>query len=350
MNKLIEKFLRLANLIISPRSFSWKTLILFGLFFWIMALVFGGLIGNLRLQNIFSFWGCLVIVCGYAWFTVENPLIVQGFSLSTWILVEVLCLFLASLQPKNIQVIWMIAPVLSAIFAAWPEFMAAERNLKNLKNEQRFKLLIWLLIHLVISSWINFYLMIQYWVKEYPSLLADDLSQSDFVVKIQPFSRPTTGGEKVLNAMERQLKIQVDGKLWMVAENWLKNVNQLEKLQNQAKQRISRVQEKNLWKFRTKVTAQKTGYNLLMIAEWQGPSSHPQGYLLKKVCQVNPVTRQPTPVNSNLRRERRKNNASAATTPQVKITAKPVKVANVQCQSVSKEIIEKNQLRTSPKL
>ncbi|XWK88958.1 MAG: DUF5357 family protein [Phormidium sp.] len=343
MNKFIQKLLALVNLIKIPRTFSWQTVICLSIIFGIVAFLLGGLTGNLRLHNIFSFFGCLLILCGYAWFTIENPLIVQGFSLSTWVLVKVICLFMASLQPKIAPVIWMIWPALSATFAAWPEFIAAERKLKKLKNEQRFKLLIWLLSHFVISCWINFSLIIQDWVLQYPSLLADDLSQSNFVVKIQPFSRPTTGGERVLNAMEQQLKTKLDGKLWVVAENWLKDTNQLEKLQNQAKQTISRVKEKNLWKFRTKVAAQKTGYNLSMIAEWQGPSSHPQGYLLKKVCQVNPVTRQPTPLNSNLRRKRRKNNARVATTPQVTIPAKPVKIANIQCQSLSKQIIEKNQ-------
>ncbi|MFB2891408.1 DUF5357 family protein [Aerosakkonemataceae cyanobacterium BLCC-F50] len=350
MNKLIPNLLALVNLIKIPRTFSWETVIRLSILFWIVAFLLGGLTGNLRLHNIFSFLGCLVILCGYAWFTVENPLIVQGFSLSTWILVEVICLFMASLQPKLARLIWMIWPALSATFAAWPEFIAAEWKLIKLKNEQGFKLLIWLLIHLVISCWINFSLIIQDWVLQYPSLLADDLSQSDFVVKFQPFSRPTTGGERVLNAMEQQLKTKLDGKLWVVAENWLKDTNQLKKLLPQAKQRISGVKEKDLWKFRTKVAAQKTGYNLSMIAEWLGPSSNPHGYLLTKVCQVNPVTRQPTPVNNNLRRVRRKNNAQVATIPQVRIIAKPVKIAHVQCQSVSKEIIEKNQQKKSPKL
>lgn len=350
MTKLLQSFARLINLIKPPRTFSWQTVILISIFFWVISFLVGLGCDNLRLQNIFSSLGCLAVIFGVGWFSLENPIIVQGFSLSTWIWVELVCLFVASWWLYLAPFIWMIWPALSAIFAAWPEFFIVRMKIKNLVNEQRFKLLIWILSHLVISCWIQFSLVIQDWVLQYPSLLADDLSQSDFVVKIQPFYRPISGGERVFNAMERQLKIQIDGKLWVVVESWLKNTNQREKLLAEAKKQISGVAEKHLWNFRTEVTAQKTGYNLLMIAEWQGPSYNPQGYLLKKVCQVNAVTRQPTPIKAKVRRIRKNNNARVATTPQVRITAKPVKVANIQCQSVTKQIIEQNQVKNSPKL
>ncbi|MFB2836801.1 DUF5357 family protein [Floridanema evergladense] len=336
MNKLIDNFLGLITLIKPPQTFSWQTLIYTSIFFWIIALLLGILTGNAKLQDTFSLLGCVIIISGYAWFTVERPFIVQGFSLSAWILVGVICLFITSVQPKFASFIWIVWPVLSAIVAAWPEFIAAGRKLNNLRNEQRFKLLIWFLIHLIFSCWIQFSLIIQGWILQYPSLLADDLSQSDFVVTIKSFSRPVTEGEKVLEAMERQLKTKLEGKSWVIAENWFRDTNQLEKLQNQAKQTLSKIEEKNLWKFNAKITDQKTGYNLLMVAEWQGPSSNPQGYLLKKVCQVNSVTRQPAPVNTKLRRERRNNNARVATASQVKITTIPVKVAKIQCQPVIK--------------
>lgn len=333
------------------RRFIWVILILISVFFWITAFFIGLVTDDSNLQNIFSALGYLVIVFTFGWFTYKNPLIVEGFSLSAWILVGLVCLFFASLLPNTAPFLWMIWPTLSAIFAAWPDFRAADNKIKNLSNEQRLKLLIWFLSHLVVSCWINFSLIIQTWILDYPSLLADDFSQSDFVVKIQLFSSPTTGGERVLNTMERQLKTHIDGKTWVLAETWLKNTNQPEELLAEAKKQISGVKEKELWKFRTEVTAQKTGYNLLMIAEWQGPSYNPQGYLLKKVCQVNSMTQQPTPANTNLgRRVRRNNNARVATTPQGRVIAKPVKVANVQCQSVSQQIIRENQLKTSPKL
>ncbi|MGA9379438.1 MAG: DUF5357 family protein, partial [Phormidium sp.] len=320
----------------------------------------------------------------FGWFGFKNPLIVHGFSLSTWIFVELICLFAATLWLDFASFILIIWPALSAIIAAWPEFIAANKNLKNLSNEKRLKLLIWILFHLVISCWLNFSLIIQYWVSEYPSLLADDLSQSDFVVKIQPFSPPVTEGEKILKTMERQLKTQIDGKIWVVAESWLKDTNQREELLSEAKKQISGLAENDLWKLRIEVAAQKTGYNLSMIAEWQGPSSNPQGYLLKKVCQVRAglsrysvgvvrsmekptLTQQPTPSNTKVRRVRTNNNARVAKTVGTGLirpslypinslnkptlaTAKPVKVANVQCQSVTKQIIGRNQLKTSPKL
>ena len=349
MNNLIQTIYQIINLIKPSRTFSWQTAILISILIWIIAALFG-LSGNLILQNFLSLLGCLLVIIGFSWFTIENPLIVHNFSISTWILIEFICLFAAILWSTNAHFIVMVWPVLSAIFAAWPEFVAIKRNPEILSSEKRIKLLIWILIHLVISCWINFSLIIQYWVSEYPSLLADDLNQSDFVVKIQPFSRSVTEGERVLNAMERQLKIQIDGKLWILADIWLNEPNQGEKLLTKAKQDILGIKEENWWKFNTEVAAQKTGYNLLMIAEWQGPSYNPQGYLLKKVCQVNPVNRQSTPANNNLRRVRKNNNSRVATIPQGKITTKPVKVANVQCQSVTKQIIEKNQVKSSPTL
>lgn len=366
MNDLIKGFVETINLIKPSRTFSWQTTILISIIIWIIAGFFW-LGGDLILQNTFAILGSIVLIIGFGWFTFENPLIAHGYSFSAWILVELICLFLASLLSGIAPFILMVWPVLSAIVAAWPEFLEADRKLTNLSSDKRLKLLIWILLHLIISCWINFSLIIQYWILQYPSLLADDFSQSDFVVKIQPFFRPTTEGERAINSMEQQLKSQINGKPWTVVENWLDNTNNREKLLTQAKETIVGVKEKDLWKFRINVAAQKTGYNLSMIAEWLGPSYNLQGYLLKKDCQVNPVTRQPNPAKTNLRRVRRNNNARVTRTVKTGLlkpspnsitslnqsatnTAKPVKVANVQCQSVMKQIIGQNQVKDSPKL
>lgn len=348
MNKFIQRFLLLINFIKSSSELGWKLIVLIGIVFWIIAFSVGFLSEELR-WNSLSILSYVLIVCSFGLFTLKNPLIIEGLSLSTWILVGLICLFVASLWRDIATFIWMILPPLSAIIAAWPEFIGAGKKLENLRNEQRFKLLIWLLLHLIISCWINFNLIIQDWVQQYPSLLADNLSQSDFLVKIQPFSLPVTEGEKALNTMERQLNSQINGKPWSVAETWLNNPSQQEKLLAEAKKQISKVPEKKFWNFRTEVNPQKTGYNFLMIAEWHGPSYNPQGYLLKKVCQVNSITQQPTPANTNLRRVRR-NNAKVATTPQGTVTAKPVKIAKLKCQSVTKQIIGQNQVKSSPRL
>ncbi|MFB2938646.1 DUF5357 family protein [Aerosakkonemataceae cyanobacterium BLCC-F154] len=352
MNKIIQIIEKISALIIFIKSFGklgWKIIIGLGILFWIIAFSIGLLAEDLRF-NLFSILIYFVVVAIFAFFTLKNPLITVGVSLSTWMLVGLICLFVASLWQNIAPLIWLLMPPLSAIIAAWPSFLAADKKLKNLKNQQRFQLLIWVFIHLIVSCWINLSLIIQDWVQQYPSLLADNFTQSDFIVKIQPFSRPITEGEKVLNFMERQLKSQIDGKPWQVAETWLNNTNEIEKLLKEAKKEISGIPENKFWKFSTEVNTQKTGYNLVMIAEWQGPSYDPQGYLLKQVCQVNSETRQPTPANTNLRRVRRGNNTRVATTPERKVTAKPVKIANLECQSVSKQIIGQNRVKSSPRL
>jgi len=365
MNNLIKGFSQTINLIKQSR-FSWRTIILISIGIWVIAGFFW-LNGNLILQNRFAILGSVIVIIGFGWFTWENPLIIHGYSMSTWILVELICLFAASVLPEIARFILMIWPALSGIAAAWPEFNLANRNIVNLATEKRLKLLIWILFHLIVSCWINFCLIIQDWVSQYPSLLADNFSQSDFVVKFQPFSRSVTEGEKVLNEMEQQLKNQINCKAWTTAQNWLNNPKNREKLLTQAKEGMVVAKEKDLWKFRTTVAAQKTGYNLSMIAEWLGPSYNPQGYLLRKDCQVIPVTQKPTPTNTSLRRLRRNNNPKVATTLEsrlirqfpdrknslnkpTRITGKPVKLANVQCQSVTKKIIESKQSKTSPKL
>lgn len=365
MNNFIKGFPQTINLIKQYR-FSWQTVILISIVIWIIAGFFW-LNGNLILQNRFSILGSVIVIIGFGWFTWENPLIIHGYSLSTWILVELICLFAASLLPEIAPFILMIWPVLSAMSAAWPEFKPANKKLINLATEKRLKLLIWLLFHLIVSCWINFSFIIQDWISQYPSLLADNLSKSDFVIKIPPFSRSVTEGEKVLNIMEQQLKKQINRKPWTIAEKWLKNPKKQEKLLTQVKEAMVVVKEKDLWKFRTTVAAQKTGYNLSMIAEWLGPSHNPQGYLQRKDCQVIPITQQPTPTNTNLRRFRRNNNARVTKTlesslirpsPEPKkslnklvlTTAQPGKIADVQCQSVTKQIIEPKPSKSSPKL
>jgi hypothetical protein len=358
MNRLNQNFVRLINFIKPPRTFSWQTLILVSILLWILALLFGYVGNNLTLHNFFSFLGCALVITGFAAFSLENPIIVQGFSLSAWIWGLSLCLFVASLNPKLAGFAWMIWPVLSAIFATWPELLAVKRKVKNLSSEKRLRLLIWLLCHLVVSCWIQFSLIIQNWVLQYPSLLADNLSQSNYVVKIQPFSLPNTGGELVLEAMERQITAQINGKPWAEVEAWLNDPIKVKKLEDEAKKQIERVKEKDMWKFSTKVSRQKTGYNLLIIAEWQGPSYNSEGYLLKKLCQANSVNQQPTSTNTNRRQVTRRevsalsrtNNRTKAPTAQVIPTVNTLKVAAVQCQAVTQEIVKPTQPQNTPSI
>jgi hypothetical protein len=312
-----------------PSAFSWETLILLWLFSWYMAWLATGFV-----QNLLANLGWIFLIFGVYWATTSTRLFwlfrnekekKWGFALSPWITGAVVSAYLFRQFPgessREALVAW---PVISAIIAALPDFLDKDLRPKSPEPQKRQNLIILFGTQFLLSCWFQFGYLIQDWLVQYPSLLADDFNQSAFVVKLEsPLSAPMPRGATILDAMEPKVRAQFDGKPWPEVERLLleqQRTTLISTLAEGTKQQTSPVEEDSLWQVASDVSARSSGYNLELQAIWQGPRSETQEYLVTKSCQIIPVSppiRAVTPQTNN-----------------VQPTPPPVPVSRVQCDPV----------------
>lgn len=301
-----------------PRLFSWQTVILLSIVLWLTGFVATGLA-----QDAIAFVSWLLLLVGSGWFTTENPLKVSIFSLSAWVTGAFISIFIFGSWneqlPPTALVIW---PIISAVISVFPEVVKVGGEVKIPSPQERQKLVILILIHLLISCWLQFHFYIQTWVEKYPSVLADDFSKSTFVFKVSTSSSNVSRGVAILNSMDLLLRVQIDNKPWSQVKQWLKDPKKrIASLGEKAMKELTTTQEMKVWKFTSELEQTKSGYNLKMMAKWRGLASMPNGYNLEKPCRIVPLQKQ------TVKRLGSANSTEAPTS---------VTVSFVECGSVTK--------------
>ena len=323
LSQLLAQVLPQLRTILKPaKIFSWHTLTLIGIVLAVASFFV------LAFQPILVVLSGLFLIGGVAWYTTKEPLTIQGISLGSWITGGLISLFLFGIwgNPALIPLAIILWPILSAFVAAVPEFWHEGLKLKTPAPEVRINLVIFLLIHLVLSCWLVFIFTVQGWVQQYPSLRADNLSNSSFVNAINFQSNPTPRGAFILNSVEDRLKAQIDGKIWPEVERWLLNANDRIVKISQDVVAAQRVEEDSLWQIGSNISSRESGYNLDLLANWRGPSSRPEGYHLEKSCQLTLSRRRALAERS------------------------PVSLSDLQCGPVSDPIPGLVNLQAPPKL
>ena len=273
--------------------FSWETLILLSLFSFLMALV--ALIlpeqTNVAHHTILA-CGFLFLMAGALWWQIEwNPYKIGGIKIWPWIAALLLCGFFFRYWPENwlylTSIFW---PIVSAAIAAIPYFLNEKLDPKLPEPATRQRLVILLLGHLVLVCWIQFSFVIQGWLQEYPSLLADSFSESYIVARLNLQGRGNDRGALVLQYMESFLEGKIQDKRWGNVELWISglNTNQLER---EVKLRMPRLEENEWWTLRTKYIQREIGYKFDLFAICSGPTSNEQAYYLKKTCDITQAYR-----------------------------------------------------------
>lgn len=318
-NLLLQFLINFVNRLKPPKIASWQTVILISVIIWLMAIFTRE---NIQNTLIYLSWAFLII--GAIWFTIENPLYLGWVSLGAWFTGALICIFLFSHFGNSIAQLAFVAwPAITGAINILLYFIKPGKNFAIPSVEVRPKMIILWLSYLLISCWFQFNFFIHTWLAQYPSLIADNFSQSAFVVKIDYFSSPISRGETILDYIETSMRKEIDQKPWPQVEKWLLNTNQnFNKLAKQALQKSPNIKENNMWSFEAKFVPTKKGYNLQTIAKWRGLGSMPSGYDLKKSCQIIPVIQTP------LRR------FDSATNDRKTSTA--IVISQIECGSVTK--------------
>lgn len=310
---IIRQFLEsLRKFLTPPSAYSWQTLISLSFFSWLMSFLATELV-----QNFISCMGWIFLIFGVSWATTENPIKIWGIPIGPWITGALVCIFIFGVWTGEVPpAAWVSWPIISAILASLRDFITDELRFKVPPPVSRQKLVILFGCNLLVSCWIQFHFLIQDWLRQYPSLLADDLRGSTFITQLSPQSAQRTTGASVLDSMGTQLQAQLENQPWSNVERWLLEIEKnLNVLKEKATTKLPRLEEDIWWSYTYQILSQGSGYDLQLQAVWQGPRSQPQEYALRKSCQITQVYQQ--------------TNSSSDT------TSEPIAVGRVSCQPVN---------------
>jgi hypothetical protein len=284
----VQKFLTPA------KAYSWQTFIYLSVFSWGISYFAVGYI-----RDIIAFCGWLFLLAGTTWYTTDDPLRIPGTfmpvgAVITGFLVSVFAFgYQESGLTFNTIVIW---PTIAALVTAIPNFFEGNGgrlpNAKLPKLQDRQKVVVLLAWCMLISCWLQFYFVIDKWLKEYPSLRADNFQKSAFVIRLEPPARKPKTGDLILNKLQPLVNQQLANKPWGEVEKWLIEANQ--QLGNLGRRTINsnlgKSQERLLWRVEPRVVNIKPGYGyrLDILTIWGGPSANSQGYYWKKSCLIQP--------------------------------------------------------------
>lgn len=299
----------LLNTFKPPGFFSWQTLFWLSIFSYFMSVLANSSgLGRHFLANM----GWLFLILMVAWWAstakdlkIGGP---NGIHLAPWITGALLSVYIfeilgsnrGQITPETI-IFW---PIISALLVAIALFVGEGFKLAAPPPDKRQFLVILLGTQVLLSCWLQFYFVVQNWLEQYPSMLADDLSESAFLVKLESPQSARPRGAAILNLMGSELEKQFRDMPWSQVERVLlpEERNKLiNEVRQKAQQIIAPVEEDKYWEITDKVSSQGSGYNLELRAIWQGPRLKPQQeYSLAKSCQMTQVFPQTGDANSSV--------------------------------------------------
>jgi hypothetical protein len=286
-NPIINNLYKFWNTFLKPPSlFHGKTLLLISFGLWIAAVLTRN---YLEWQQTFITWGYLSFIAGISLFFKEKPLIFKGFSLHPWLIALLISLFFCyNLPEENLTGFAAIAfPLFSVCIASIYEILESGVKWEISIPLIRANFIIFLLLHCLMSCWIGFNVLMEQWLKDYPSLLAEDFNKSAFVLKIKSSSINDSRGILIIKKLEDYLILKTEKNPWEPVANWLVDLgNKRVDLRREGLKTLGKLPEDSLWKFTPRMVQGESHYQLELLVRWYGPSSRPYGYSVTKTCDI----------------------------------------------------------------
>ncbi|NJN86110.1 MAG: DUF5357 domain-containing protein, partial [Leptolyngbyaceae cyanobacterium SL_7_1] len=297
-NQLLE---RLRQWISDLKTFSWQTLVLLGLFSWLVSMALEVDQGAKAIAAV----GWIFITLGIGWALEEVKFEVLGFTFypSPWIIGAMLCALGYWLSGGGASFYLTLWPLLSAALAVVPRFRKHHKDGLNLINPtipgdkvrkdyavDRQQLLLTVLLGILLSCWFQFHFLLQDWLAEYPSLRSDNFNRSGVVVNVSTDNPPVSRGFQLLSVLEPVLNQKFSSYTWAQTEQWLASLqNQLPTLQSELLVALpsGRRAEDNLWNLQAQVLPSEPEYTVSFRQFWQGPGASPMGYFEQRVCRIS---------------------------------------------------------------
>lgn len=290
-------FAQLKDLFWPDRYFAWQTLLMLSLFSLFIASLLAFLNGEEDAAvDVLTTLSWIFFTCAVWWGTNANKgkFKVYGFYIGPWITGAVLCLFLFWPWEEN-RVRWSLSswPMISMTIMALPDFVNWELKVSLPKKDRQKSLVMTLLINLLLNSWILFYFRIQDWIANYPSLLANDLSQSAFVYDFVVDRQPDVQGLRLLESTADAITEELEGQPWYQTERWLyTRKNRLEDIAQRMTNTLASPEEQIFWQMAVPQPRRLgEGYLLVLRADWTGPVAANEILYAEQTCKITPIRR-----------------------------------------------------------
>ncbi|MGC9525174.1 MAG: DUF5357 family protein [Limnospira sp.] len=177
------------NTIRPPRLYHWRSAIFFGLLAWLISLLIVG--NNPDRGNALAAFSWIVLTAAIAWRTTQPPFVIRGIPLSPWIAGTLISIFIYQEtddeMPGFAIKVW---PIICGCFIFLVELIKVRFKVSHERPWVRGPFLLLILAHLVLSSWIALYFLVDKWVDEYPDLFRQQIliDQADAVPDVPSMS------------------------------------------------------------------------------------------------------------------------------------------------------------------
>jgi hypothetical protein len=275
-----------------PQVYSWQTFILLSVVSLFFAFLSYGVnfLNEVRqingVQNLIANCGFLFLIIGISWIAIEKSL-----KFRAWLIAGLICLFIWGNIPQIPSYLALIIiPLLACIIAILPYFIDQKFYFHIVEEKYRLKVILIFGIHVMLSCWLQVYFLFNHWINQYPSLLADDLSKSSFILNLNP--RVSPRGIYWLKQIQFILETQLKNKQWLTVERWLYNLNPQERMREIKKEIIIKnnsIPEDQFWQLELEITELTSGYGISISAIWQGVKSKEKEYSCKTICLLQPL-------------------------------------------------------------
>ncbi|WP_088891289.1 DUF5357 family protein [Leptolyngbya ohadii] len=295
----VEQFKRFQKSLREIKPFSWQTALLLSLLSWLVYLLLQDEIA----KRIVSFFGWAFLILGVDWALVRRKLTVPILGLQVryapWVTGAILTIALYSnrLLIQDVSDAFTSYPIFSALLACIPKFIHPGPTFRPPNRAGRQDIVLVLLLGSLYSCWFQLQFEVQNLLAQYPSVLADDMSRSNFVVQMEQEPQPTYGIQ-ILNVAEAEVRNTLnDLTTWAEVQQQLGNIQaEVPRIATIARYEIygnpPRSREYRLWRLNAVSLPdpqQPSSLLLQLQSLWYGPSSNGRGYILQRSCVVQPA-------------------------------------------------------------
>lgn len=276
-----------------PHWYSWRTSILLSGISGILS-VLARLLGTQPFSVIawlIAFCGWFFLLVGISWAITE-----QGGRFSAWVTGAVFCFFFfGQIQTSNWQQALITWPLVSAGVFALPYFWDESLTKKLPKIEERITILLVIGSQLIVSFWLQFFIVLSTFITDYPSLYSDDLSESLFIVRSPTRRAPDPKGVFILDLLEGELIDYFGDRPWGEVQAKLINdpAEPVDRLLATVIARTPDLKEDQYWQLRTPVVlTEGQGYTLVLQYAWRedAPKARlEEDYYVEKTCTLTPT-------------------------------------------------------------
>ena len=149
-----------------PRFFHWKTLLIFSIVIWVLSFL-----ALEETRELIAAVGWILLTISLGWATSQPPFIIGAFPLSPWVIATFICLLIYQItnetEPTFAFKVW---PLIAAIFIIVVEWFKSRSPEKSPPLLSRQTLVIIVLIHVLLSCWIEIYILVAQQIENNPEL------------------------------------------------------------------------------------------------------------------------------------------------------------------------------------